>query len=86
MRPRMYNPYAMVRNTRVSFKPEARIYSKEEYSNLHPHQDFKLMKEEEKLSPRHSWCPSSRQLQLALCTTDKHMNKIELTFRHHNIC
>ena len=31
MRTRPYNPYA---DTRTSFKPEARIYSKEEYSNL----------------------------------------------------
>ena len=47
MRTRPYNPYAMVRNTRNSFKPEARIYSREEYSNLTPIQrsqvhEFKL--------------------------------------------
>ena len=47
MRTRSYNPYAMIRNTRTSFKPEARIYSKEEYSNLTPIQksqvhEFKL--------------------------------------------
>ena len=34
IRTKPYNPYAMVRNTRSSFKPEARIYSREEYSNL----------------------------------------------------
>ena len=34
MRPRTYNPHAMVRNSRGNFKPEARIYSKEEYFNL----------------------------------------------------
>ena len=38
LRPRAYNPHAMVRNTRSSFKPEARIYSREEYSNLTPTQ------------------------------------------------
>ena len=34
MRPRTYNPYAMVRNAKDNFKPETRIYSMEEYSNL----------------------------------------------------
>ena len=38
MQPRMYNPYAMVWNTRGNFKPEAKIFSKEEYSNLGPAQ------------------------------------------------
>ena len=42
MRTRSYNPYAMIRNTRTSFKPEARIYSKEEYSNLTPIQKSQL--------------------------------------------
>ena len=42
MRTRPYNPYVMVRNTRTSFKPEARIYSKEEYSNLTPIQKSQL--------------------------------------------
>ena len=38
LRSRPYNPYAMVRNSRNNFKPEARIYSREEYSNLAPTQ------------------------------------------------
>ena len=38
LRPRAYNSYTMVRNTRSSFKPEARIYSREECSNLIPTQ------------------------------------------------
>ena len=38
LRSRPYNPYAMVRNSRNNFKPEARIYSRKEYSNLTPNQ------------------------------------------------
>ena len=38
MRSRPYNPYAMVRNSRHNFKPEVRIYSREECSNLAPTQ------------------------------------------------
>ena len=79
MRVRPYNPYAMVTNTRrSSFKPEARIYSREEYTNLtpihksqvhelklkmdgqtfaRPHQDFRLMKEQERLNLRLSLYP-----------------------------
>ena len=38
MRPRAYNLYTMVKNIRSNFKSEARIYSREEYSNLTPTQ------------------------------------------------
>ena len=36
MRPKAYNPYTMVSNTRSNLKPEARMYSKDECSNLTP--------------------------------------------------
>ena len=35
---RAFGPYTMVKNTRGNFKPETRIYSKEEYLNLTPAQ------------------------------------------------
>ena len=42
MRSRSYNPHAMVRNNRDNFKPEAKIYSKDEYINLTPFQKIQI--------------------------------------------
>ena len=42
MRSRDYNPYSMIRNFRENFKPEARIYSNDEYNNLTPSQKSQI--------------------------------------------
>ena len=53
--------------------------------DVHPHQDFKLMKEQEKLNPFPSLCPPSEQPQKVLRIVIKHMDKEALTFHHHHI-
>ena len=42
MRSRAYNPHSMVKNSRESFRAEAKIYSKEEYKNLTPSQKSQI--------------------------------------------
>ena len=51
LRSRPYNPYAMVRNSRNNSKPEVRIYSREEYSNLTPTQKS----QEQELKSKNGW-------------------------------
>ena len=51
LRSRPYNPYAMVGNSRNNFKPEARVYSRKEYSNLTPNQKSQV----QELKSKNGW-------------------------------
>ena len=42
MRSRAYNPHSMKRNFRENFKPEVKIYSKDEYNNHTPSQKSQI--------------------------------------------